>query len=174
MGPRAHVPGRRRGGRWRQFPRRRSQSTPSDDKAYTPIARNGDRFRAMPLYYGMLMFAQAARCTLVPARLALDRSDVKAFAVRAPEGTLRVCLINQNVARHERVAIDPGRKFTVASMLRLAGPAIEATAGVTLGGASADDFGRRAPPMSEEVRLTGHEIIVDVPAASAAPVSLRG
>ena len=146
----------------------------SDDKAYTPIARSGDRYRAMPLYYSMLMFAQAARGTLVPARLASDTSGLKAFAVRAPEGTLRVCLINQNVARDERVAIDPGRKFTVASMLRLAGPAIDATAGMTLGGASVDDFGRWAPPMSEEVRLTDHDIIVNVPAASAALVSLRG
>jgi hypothetical protein len=146
----------------------------SDDKAYTPIARSGDRYRAMPLYYSMLMFAQAARGTLVPARLASDTSGLKTFALRAPEGTLRVCLINQNVARDERVAIDPGRKFTVASMLRLAGPAIDATAGMTLGGASIDDFGRWAPPMSEEVRLTDYEIIVNVPAASAALVSLRG
>jgi hypothetical protein len=147
---------------------------PSDDKAYTPIARSGDRYRAMPLYYGMLLFAQAARGVLVPARLAQDTSGLKAFAVRASEGTLRVCLINRNVARDERVAIDPGRKFTIASTLRLAGPAIGATAGVTLGGASVDDFGRWAPPMSEEVRLTDHEIIVDVPAASAALASLRG
>ena len=146
----------------------------SDDKAYTPIARSGDRYRAMPLYYSMLMFAQAARGTLVPVRLASDTSDLKAFAVRAPEGMLRVCLINQNVARDERVAIDPGRKFTAASMLRLTGPAIDATAGVTLGGASVDEFERWAPPMNEEVRLTGREILVDVPAASAALVSLRG
>ena len=146
----------------------------SDDKAYTPIARSGDRYRAMPLYYSMLMFAQAARGTLVPVRLASDTSDLKAFAVRAPEGMLRVCLINQNVARDERVAIDPGRKFTAASMLRLTGPAIDATAGVTLGGASVDELERWAPPMNEEVRLTGREILVDVPAASAALVSLRG
>ena len=59
-------------------------------------------------------------------------------------------------------------------MLRLAGPAIEAAAGVTLGGASVDEFGKWAPAMNEEVPLTGHEIIVDVPAASAALVSLRG
>jgi hypothetical protein len=92
----------------------------------------------------------------------------------SPDGTLRVCLINQNIMRDHRVAVDPGRKFTVASMLRLAGPAIDATAGVTLGGASVDEFGRWAPPMHEEVQLTGHEIIVRVPAASAALVSLRG
>jgi len=71
---------------------------------------------------------------------------VVAFAVRAPEGTLRVCLINQNITRDERAAIDLGGKFTAASMLRLAGPPI----------------------------LTGHEFIVDVPAASATLVSLRG
>ena len=59
-------------------------------------------------------------------------------------------------------------------MLRLAGPAIDATAGVTLGGASIDEFGRWAPPMNEEVRLTGREILVDVPAARAALVSLHG
>jgi len=146
----------------------------SDDKAYTPIARSGDRYRAMPLYYSMLMFVQGARGTLVPARLASDTGGLKAFAVRAPEGTLRVCLINQNITRDERLAIDPGRKFTAASMLRLTGPAIDATAGVTLGGASVDEFERWAPPMNEEVRLTGREILVDVPAASAALVSLRG
>jgi len=111
----------------------------------------------MPLYYSMLMFVQGARGTLVPARLASDTGGLKAFAVRAPEGTLRVCLINQNITRDERLAIDPGRKFTAASMLRLTGPAIDATAGVTLGGASVDEFERWAPPMNEEVRLTGRE-----------------
>ena len=60
------------------------------------------------------------------------------------------------------------------AMLRLAGPAIGATAGVTLGGASVDEFGRWAPLLNEEVRSTGREIPVDVPAASAALVSLRG
>jgi hypothetical protein len=146
----------------------------SDDKAYTPIARSGGRYRAMPLYYGMLMFAQAAPGALVPTHLVPDASDLKAFTVRAPDGTLRVCLINQNIMRDHRVAVDPGRKFTVASMLRLSGPAIDATVGVTLGGASVDEFGGWAPPMHEEVQLTGHEIIVHVPAASAALVSLRG
>jgi hypothetical protein len=146
----------------------------SEEKAYTPIARSGDRYRAMPLYYSMLMFAQASRGAPVPVHLAPDTSGVKAFAIRPPEGTLRVCLINQSITSDERVAINPGRKFTVASALRLAGPTIDATAGVTLGGASVDEFGRWVPPMHEEVRLTDREIIVDVPAASAALVSLRG
>jgi hypothetical protein len=128
----------------------------------------------MPLYYSMLMFAQAARGAIVPAHLAPDISGLKAFAVRAPDGTLRVCLINQNITRDHRLTIRSGRKFAVASMLRLAGPAIDATAGVRLGDARVDEFGRCAPPIDEEVHLTSHEIVVDVPAASAALVSLRG
>jgi hypothetical protein len=103
----------------------------SEDKGYTPIARSGDHYRAMPLYYSMLMFAQAARGALVPAHLAPDMSGLKAFAIRAPEA-LRICLINQNVTYDKRVAIESGREFTVASMLRLAGPAIDATAGSRL------------------------------------------
>jgi hypothetical protein len=118
----------------------------SDDKAYTPIARMGTRYRAAPLYYGMLMFAQAAPGSLIPAQLAPDTSGLKAFAVRAPDETLCVCLINQNITRDERVAIDSGRSFTAASVLRLAGPAIDATGGVTLGGASVDEFGGWAQP----------------------------
>jgi hypothetical protein len=146
----------------------------SDDKAYTPIARSGDRYRARPLYYSMLMFAQAARGALVAAHLAPDISGLKTFAVRAPDGTLRLCLINQNITRNHRLTIDFGRKFAVASMLRLVGPSIDATAGVRLGDARVDEFGRWAPRIDEEVHLTSHETVVDVPAASAALVSLRG
>jgi hypothetical protein len=145
----------------------------SEDKAYTPIARSGrGRHRATPLYYGMLMFAQAARGALVPARLASDSSDLKAFAVRAQEGSLRICLINKDFDRGARVRIDPGRRFVVASVMRLAGPAADATAGVTLGGASVDDFGEWAPATNAVTRVASRDITVDVPAASVALVSM--
>jgi glycosyl hydrolase family 79 len=145
----------------------------SDDKAYTPITRNGSgSHRAAPLYYGMLMFAQAARGALVPARLASDSSDLKAFAVRAQEGTLRVCLINKDFRRGARVRIDPGRSFVVASVMRLAGPAADAASGVTLGGASVDEFGGWAPAINVVALPTGRDITVDVPAASAVLVSM--
>jgi hypothetical protein len=144
-----------------------------DDKAYTPIARSRNgRHRAQPLYYGMLMFAQAARGALVPTRLGSDGSDLKAFAVRAPEGSLRLCLINKDSGRGARVSIDPGRNFIASSIMRLAGPAVDATAGLTLGGSSVDEFGGWAPATGELTHLPGREITVDVPAASAATVIL--
>jgi len=141
---------------------------------YTPIVRSADgRHRAAPLYYGMLAFARAARGSLVPARVASGLSDLKAFAVRAPEGTLRVCLINKDFSRARHVTIDPGRSFVTSSVMRLSGPAADATAGITLGGASVDEFGVWAPATSEVAHSSGREITVDVPAASAAVVSMH-
>jgi hypothetical protein len=120
----------------------------------------------------MLAFGQAAHGVLVPARMASGSSDLKAFAVRTPEGTLRVCLINKDFMRGARVTIDPGRSFVASSVMRLGGPAPDANAGITLGGASVDEFGVWAPATSE-VHSSGREITVDVPAASAAVVSMH-
>jgi hypothetical protein len=100
---------------------------PGEDKAYTPIARSRDgRHRAAPLHYAILAFAQMARGELVPARLAPVSSDLKAFAVRTPEGALRLCLINKDFRRGAQVTIDPGRNFIAGSIMRLVGPAVDA------------------------------------------------
>jgi hypothetical protein len=147
---------------------------PGLNKAYTPIARGADgRLRAAPLYYAMLMFAQAARGSLVPARVESGPAELKAFAVRAPDGSLRVCLINTHSARAIRVTVEPGRRFAGASVLRLVGPAIDATEGVTLGGAPVDGSGRWAPAQNETAERAAGDIVVDVAAASAVLLSLR-
>jgi hypothetical protein len=148
---------------------------PDQDMAYTPIARSASGgYRAQPLYYGMLMFSQAAaRGAIVPARLTSSRSDLRAFAVRSPAGTLRVCLINKDFSRSARVSIDPGRDFVASSIVRLTGPAPDATVGITLGGASVDEFGGWSPTTNEMAHLNGRELIVDLPAASAAVVFLQ-
>jgi hypothetical protein len=142
------------------------------DKAYTPIKRTADnRYAAAPLYYGMLLFAQAARGALVPARLTPASPDLKAYAVRASDGTLRVALINTDAAQAARAVIAPGRRFDSARMMRLAGSAIDATENVTLGGARVDEFGRW-DPIEGEFRFAGPDIMIDVPAASAMALTL--
>jgi hypothetical protein len=141
----------------------------AEDKAYTPIARaEAGRYRARPLYYGMLMFARAAaHGELVPASLSSDTSGLSAFAVRAADDGVRICLINKNFDRAARVRIDPGRHFRASSMMRLSGGA-DATTGVTLGGAQVDEFGQWAPSAAGTVPMTSREIDIDMPAASAA------
>jgi hypothetical protein len=145
---------------------------PDQDKAYTPITRTGDGgYRAAPLYYGMLLFARAARGVLVPARATPASANLKAYATRASDGTLRVSLINTNAEQSARVLLDTGRAFDRARIMLLAGPAIDATADVTLGGAMIDDLGRW-DPAEAEVRFAGRAPVIDVPAASAVTVTL--
>ena len=147
-------------------------SRPTEDKAYSPIARSANgRYSARPLYYGMLMFAQAARGTLVPVNAALEGSDLGAFAVRAPNADLRVCLINKK-SSSARVRIDAGRPFATASVMRLAGPAVDATAGVTLGGSSVDELGGWAPKI-ERAPLGAREMVLVLDPASALLLELR-
>jgi hypothetical protein len=67
-----------------------------------------------------------------------------------------------NPARGARVTLDAGRSFAASSLLRLAGPAADAKAGITLGGASVDDFGRWTPATAEGAPVAGREVSVMV------------
>jgi hypothetical protein len=140
---------------------------PELDKAYTPIARAGGGFRPAPLYYAMLLFAQLAPGgTILPLQMTGAR-EVVAWVVRAGDGSLRIGLINKDLARGVRVSIDAGRDFASASILRLAGPGPHATKDVTLGGAQADASGEWNP-REERVSVAAF----DLPAASAAALTL--
>jgi len=141
------------------------------DKVYTPIAGATRPHRAHPLYYGMLLFAQAARGTLVPVRQHAA-AKLASFAARAEDGALRVCLINKSMA-DTRARIDPGRPFAAAAAMRLTGPEIEATAGLKLGGAAVDVSGGWAPGAWEMLEFDSARVLVDVPAASAVLVRMQ-
>jgi hypothetical protein len=147
---------------------------PARNKAYTPIARTPDgRLHAAPLYYGMLMFAQIGRGSLVPVRIETGPAGLSAYAVRASDASLRVCLINKESHDAIRVSIARGRHVAGASVLRLTGPAIDATAGIALGGATVDDTGQWSPTQRETIEPAGAALMMDLPAASAALVELR-
>lgn len=146
-----------------------------DAKAYTPIGLGGEgRHAARPLYYGMLMFNEATRRTLLlPARLAASDLNMTAYATRAGDGELRVCLINKEFEKAARVTIETGRPFEIASVLRLAAPSVAAKDGVSLGGSSIDDFGRWSPKQREELPWQSGAF-VEVPPASATLVNFAG
>jgi hypothetical protein len=151
-----------------------------DAKAYTPIGPGRDgRHVARPLFYGMLMFREACAeaAEIVPTRGGPSSagpppsgtSDVNlaAYAVRSRNGALRVCLINKDLFQSAQVRINVGRRFSAASILRLAAGWVDATTGVTLGGAAVDDFGNWAPTALEAIRPETM-ITVEVPVTSAA------
>lgn len=145
-----------------------------DAKAYTPIGPGLNGWHApRPLYYGMRLFREAAiDAALLPARLTAPGLNMAAYAMRAADGSLRVCLINKDVAGGARVAINAGRGFESASVIRLTAPSVAATTDVTLGGSPIDDFGDWSPKQPEPLQR-GDGVIVTVPAGSAALAYLR-
>jgi len=132
-----------------------------------------------PDYYGLLMFAQAA-----PAGSRLLKvtstagATLRTWATHAPDGHVRVVLINTDTAHAQTVAIRAQSAAGPAALVRLQAPAVTAKSGVTLGG---QGFGPQtatgllagaAQPIS--VAQAGGEYLVRLPAASAAMVTLSG
>jgi hypothetical protein len=143
-----------------------------EDKIYTPISHGrGGGLMARPLYYGMLMFAQASG-DLMPARLDSGGAALAAYAVRAADGTLRLIVINKD-ARAISARIEPGRRFAKGEVSRLTAPALDATVGVRFGGAAVDDYGGWVPVARESAQFDDGVIVLDMPGASAALVTLH-
>jgi hypothetical protein len=143
-----------------------------EDKIYTPVSHGrGGGLTARALYYGMLMFSQAPG-ELVPARLESGGATIAAYAVRAADGALRLAVINKDV-RTASVRIEPGRRFAKGEVSRLVAPALDATSGVRFGGATVDDYGGWVPAAHEGAQFDGGAIVLDVPGASAALVTLQ-
>jgi hypothetical protein len=130
-----------------------------------------------PLYYGLLLFAKAAPpgSRLLPVAGGGSSGSVRTWATRAPDGTVRVVLIN--VGRRRTVVVQPPGAGSSATLTRLTAPSLAAKSGVTLGEQS---FGRS----SSSGRLAGTgrvsslapvkgRYVVALPSAGAAMLTIR-
>jgi hypothetical protein len=137
---------------------------------YTPIADTaGAVVGARPIFYGLLFFSKIVPGSMVATTTTLEQNlDLSAYAVQsADKSSLDVVLVNKDPTTAVHATINAGATVASASALRLAGPALDATTGVTLGGAAVDPSGtwNAAPP--ETLPVAAATITVDVPPASA-------
>jgi hypothetical protein len=95
--------------------------------------------QVMPIYYGMLLFAEATRnrAELLPVSLATE-ANVKAWAARDDEdGRLRVTLINKDQSESGLVRVSiPG--YRSGEVRRLLAPSLGAREGISFGGQTLD------------------------------------
>jgi hypothetical protein len=133
----------------------------------------GSRWRATvhPLYYGLLMFAQAFPPGARLLSVAAPTGPVKAWATLAPDGRTRVVLINKDPSDPVVVTVQLPQDSRPLTVERLSAPGLSATADVRLGGES---FGTETatgtlPLVRRAQQLTatpdGYEVAL--PAASA-------
>lgn len=136
-------------------------SYPTSTCALYSFAEAGGTWRARvePEYYGLLMFARAAP----PGSRILKVSgpataDLRAWATRAPDGRIRVVLINDSATRAVTIAVHAGGQTTGSATLeRLQAPSLNSNQGVTLGGQSfgASDTGQLSPHTTSIGRTNG-------------------
>jgi hypothetical protein len=108
----------------------------------------------------------------VRAHLEPSHAELSTFAVRAGDGSLRICLINKDADRRARVKVNPNKNVANATILRLAGPRLDSTTDVTLGGATVDENGSWTPGLDEARDVDGSEVVFEVAASSAAVITL--
>jgi hypothetical protein len=136
-------------------------------KAYSPIIAEPDgTFAARPIYYAMLLFARAARGTLLPAQLSGVGPTLRAYAIRGLDGRPRILLVNKDLEREVEVTMVATP--SAARVLRLIAPAVESRADVTLGGATIGTDGTWSPAVIEPVKPSTMGSTVELRAASAA------
>jgi hypothetical protein len=125
-----------------------------------------------PLFYGALMFAQAAPAgaRLLPVTSPAP-GRVRAWATRAGDRAVRVVLINDSLRWPAHVQLRLTGAGGTAALVRLRAPSADATGSVTLGGRS---FGTPAtsgllpPPLPRTVTERDGVYRLTVPPASAA------
>jgi len=144
---------------------------------YTPIAgTREDGFVARPVYYGMLLFAQAGPGQLVESKLegVEEAPLLTAYAIHGDTGVMKVAAFNKNLDRGVRLLIDPGQNARGASVLRLHAPRVDDTTDVTFGGSPVGASGAWSAARVEKVNVENGVAVVELPAASGALVSFDG
>ncbi|MGH2913855.1 MAG: glycosyl hydrolase family 79 C-terminal domain-containing protein, partial [Solirubrobacteraceae bacterium] len=144
------------------------------------FARRGGRWQATvaPLYYGALMFAQAAPpgSRLLAIR-APGQGRLRAWATLAPDHRVRVLLIDDSLTRSALALVRVPGHAGAGTVERLRAGSAYATTGVTLGGKSfgtVTTTGLLAAPAAQTVRSrgAGATYAVTLPARSAALLTL--
>jgi hypothetical protein len=144
------------------------------EQPYTPIATyKTDTFSARPLYYGMLLFSEFSGKTMIPVALSKGRSNVTAYAAGGDESSLQVAVINKETSTAVNVGLSFGGRDVRGSQLDLRAPSVDSKDGVTFGGSAVMADGAWNPSQRTEVKTSGGELRVNLPAASATLLKLR-
>ncbi|WP_446745637.1 glycosyl hydrolase family protein [Silvibacterium acidisoli] len=142
---------------------------------YTPIGGSLEKgFSAQPIYHGMLLFEQAGAGNLVDIQLErpVDAPLLTAYAIRGEKGTLKTVVFNKNSRQTVELTIDPGRRSSRASLLRLSAPSIESTEGITLGSSAVEANGDWNGNQ-EAIQSVHGRYVISMPAASAMLVTFH-
>jgi hypothetical protein len=156
----------------------------SDHGSYDPFKfdRVGDHWiaRVTPIYYGLLMFARAAPpgSRLLPTTQPSERT-LHSWATIAPDGTIRVVLINDSPDHSATLVIrTPVGATGTGTLTRLRAPGLAAQTDVTIAGqtygASTTTGNLTGTFRAARINPVNQHEVISLPAASAALLTIPG
>jgi hypothetical protein len=119
----------------------------------------------------MLAFSIAGRGDLLAVEIDAPSTEIKAYATRPKEGALVLTLINKGEVASV-LHLDTGSPSREASVIRLTGPAIDAKKDIMLGGTEVTSRGTWKASTAEVLPVRQGQLMLPMPAASAAIVSI--
>jgi hypothetical protein len=162
-----------------------SPGDPNQANAYTPFdftftSGNGGNTYAVrninPLYYGLLLFAQAVqnKAQLLPVTLTTS-ANIKAWATIDGTQTIRLLLLNkdQNASGAVSIALSG---YGNATVTRLMAPSYSSTTGVTLGGQTFDgstDGTPQGTAYAETTQPANSVYTIAMPTVTAALITVQ-
>lgn len=138
-----------------------------DGTGYTPIADNGTAaVQARPEYYGIYLFAQAAKGKLVATTATPTSASLYVYAVASTD-TTHVMLVNTSATASYNVSVTLGASVSSATFVTLTGPSLGATSGQLMNGAAIQSDGSWPEIVPPALSVTGGRLQVPVAAGSA-------
>ncbi len=136
---------------------------------YTPIAdANGNVVGVRPEYYGLLLFRRAGTGPMYQTDVAAQNLNFTAYSIGQSDGSTKIIVLNKDANTTVHATLDLGKNVARADAIRLRGPDLAGTDGVTLGGAPVQIDGTWAPNAPETLATSGHTVTIDIPPVSAA------
>lgn len=135
--------------------------------SYSPIQDDGAGHNSAGVpYYGMLAFAAALADSpeILPLQFEPNDESLSAHVLGAGQRARNVVLLNRSAVRSRRISL-AALQLDGPTMLRLAGPSLESTTGISFGGATVSPAGSWAaataePLLKHELRLAPASAVV--------------
>ncbi|NMM88279.1 hypothetical protein B2J88_28675 [Rhodococcus sp. SRB_17] len=147
---------------------------PDDCESYSLIcfaddnARQAGQAQANPNYYGLLMLSQLVGGQILPTTVESGAANVSAYAVRLPDGAVKVIVNSMDRAFNGDVNVEiVGEDGTSASVQRLTAASPDAVDGATFANSTVAKNGTFTPSSNENALGTDgrYRVRIDAPSA---------
>jgi hypothetical protein len=146
--------------------------TRSPNSSSVLIDVNGSITEVRPIYYGLLLFSLGAPGTILTRTQDAHGLNVTSYALSISPHLVRVFVLDKTASTPIAVTIDLGRPVVSAKQRTLAAPALDATSGVTLQGATVGLDGSFSPAPATPLTTSGTTVNANLPPSSAALIDV--